>query len=79
MTFTLRGGRLEARMDGLPADRAPSVFEQVGADLFRTVSGRERGELLRVTRGPDGTVSRLHWATYLCTREPLAFGEHHEG
>ena len=79
MTITLRGGRLEARMDGLPADRAPSVFEQIGPDLFRTVSGRERGEPLRVTRGPDGSVSRLHWATYLCTREPLAFGEHHDG
>jgi CubicO group peptidase (beta-lactamase class C family) len=79
MTITLPGGRLEARMDGLPADRAPSVFEQIGPDEFRTVSGRERGEMLRITRGPGGSVAHLHWATYLCTREPLAFGEHHEG
>jgi hypothetical protein len=29
-----------------------------------------------VTRGEDGRVDRLHWATYLFTREPLGFGEH---
>ena len=58
-------------MDGAPADRAPSVFEAEGADRYRTESGRERGELLRVTRDADGAVDRLHWATYLFTREPL--------
>jgi CubicO group peptidase (beta-lactamase class C family) len=75
-TFSVREGRLEARQDGAPATRAPSVFEAESPDHLRTVSGRERGELLRVTRADDGRVDRLHWATYLCTREPLGFGEH---
>ena len=26
--------------------------------------------------GPDGSVAKLNWATYLFTREPIAFGEH---
>jgi CubicO group peptidase (beta-lactamase class C family) len=75
-TFSVREGRLEARMDGAPASRAPSVFAADGPDRYRTESGRERGEQLRVTRGEDGRVDRLHWATYLFTREPLGFGEH---
>jgi hypothetical protein len=29
-----------------------------------------------VTRDVDGSVSKLNWATYLFTREPIAFGEH---
>ena len=45
------------------------------ADLYRTVSGRERGEMLRITRREDGTVLKMNWATYLVTREPLAFGQ----
>ena len=76
-TFSVREGRLEARQDGAPAGRAPSVFAVEGADRYRTVSGRERGEPLRVTRDESGRVERLHWATYLFTREPLGFGEHH--
>ena len=48
-----------------------------GDDVYRTVSGRERGELLRVTRDARRHPVTLHWATYLVTREPLAFGEHH--
>jgi hypothetical protein len=51
------------------------VFERVSDDVYRTVSGREAGELLRVTRDADGRVSKMNWATYLVTREPLAFGE----
>ena len=39
------------------------------------MSGRERGELLRVTRDASGTVTHLNWATYRFTREPLAFGQ----
>lgn len=73
--FSVRQGRLEARDPDSPATKAPSVFTELQPDLYRTVSGRERGELLRVTRGPDGTPTALHWATYLCTREPLVFGE----
>ena len=76
-TFSVREGRLEARQDGAPATRAPSVFVAEGPDRYRTESGRERGEQLRVTRDDTGRVERLHWATYLFTREPLGFGEHH--
>lgn len=74
--FSVREGRLEARQDGAPASRAPSVFVAEGPDRYRTESGRERGELLRVTRNPAGAVDRLHWATYVFTRAPLGFGEH---
>ena len=74
--FSVREGRLEARQDSAPASRAPSVFAAEGADRFRTESGRERGELLRVTRDAAGAVDRLHWATYVFTRAPLGFGEH---
>jgi hypothetical protein len=76
-TFSVSEGRLEARQDGAPAGRAPSVFVAEGPDSYRTESGRERGERMRVTRDEDGRVDRMHWATYLFTREPLAFGEHH--
>ncbi|MGH3471277.1 MAG: serine hydrolase domain-containing protein [Nocardioidaceae bacterium] len=75
VTFSLRKGRLEARMDGAPSDKPPSVFVQVGTDVYRTESGREMGEVLRVTRDADGTVTKMNWATYLVTREPFAFGE----
>lgn len=73
--FAIVGGHLEARSPAAPPERAPSVFERIGEDLYRTVSGRERGELLRVSRDDADTPVRLHWATYLCTRDPLAFGE----
>jgi CubicO group peptidase (beta-lactamase class C family) len=78
--LTVRDGTLEARID-LAAAQAmpPSVFEKVADDLYRTVSGRERGELLKVTRDSDGTPTKLNWATYLFTREPLAFGENLNG
>ena len=74
-TFSVREGRLEARADSAPADRAPSVFERLDDSTFRTVSGRERGEQLRVSRAADGAVVKLNWATYLVTRAPLGFGE----
>jgi CubicO group peptidase (beta-lactamase class C family) len=75
--FSVVQGALQARVD-VPAAAAlpPSVFERESDDVYRTVSGRERGELLRVTRGADGSVTKLNWATYLFTREPIAFGEH---
>ena len=73
--FSVVRGHLEARSPAAPADKAPAVFERIGDDLYRTVSGRERGELLRITRDAGGTPVTMHWATYLCTREPLAFGE----
>jgi CubicO group peptidase (beta-lactamase class C family) len=75
--FSVVHGRLQARIDMPDARKLPpSVFEKVSDDLYRTVSGRERGELLRVARSADGAVTKLNWATYLFTREPIAFGEH---
>lgn len=73
--FSVVGGRLEARHPDLPRHQPSSVFEPIGDDVFRTVQGRERGELLRVTRDADGAPVKLNWATYPVTREPLAFGE----
>lgn len=72
--FSVRHGRLEARAQGLPDHKPSSVFEKVDEDLYRTTQGRERGELLRITRRADGSILKLNWATYLVTREPLAFG-----
>jgi hypothetical protein len=52
------------------------VFAQVEPDLLRTQSGREAGELLRLTRDPaTGEVVRLHWATYRFTRDQQTFGD----
>ena len=76
--FRIREGRLEAVADGADPTLPPSVFEQTGADDFRTVSGRERGERLTVQRREDGSIRLLHWATYRFTREPLGFGERAE-
>jgi CubicO group peptidase (beta-lactamase class C family) len=69
-----RGGQLEARSAEDPPERPPSVFSQESPDRFRTVSGRERGELLEVTRDESGAVEKLRWATYALTREPHTFG-----
>jgi CubicO group peptidase (beta-lactamase class C family) len=75
--FWVEQGELRARIDKpAAATLAPSRFVRVEDDVYRDVSGRERGELLRVTRDVDGSVSKLNWATYLFTREPIAFGEH---
>ncbi|TCO24475.1 CubicO group peptidase (beta-lactamase class C family) [Kribbella steppae] len=74
--FSVKNGTLQAKSPAAAEHLAPAVFERVSADVYRTVSGRETGELLRITRDPNGTPTKLHWATYLCTRDPLAFGEH---
>ncbi len=73
-TFSVEDGRLEARLDGLPKDKPPAVFEPIATDVYRTVSGREQGELLRVERNADGAVARMLWATYPFTRTPQPFG-----
>jgi CubicO group peptidase (beta-lactamase class C family) len=65
----------EARAQALPEHKPSSVFEKVADDVYRTVQGREVGELLRITRDADGRVTKMNWATYLVTRAPLAFGE----
>ena len=77
--FSVRQGRLEARAQALPEHKPSSVFVEVGEDLYRTESGREAGELLRVARDASGRVTKMNWATYLVTREPYAFGEWLEG
>lgn len=68
-------GALRARGADDPAGKPPAVFAPVPdrPDVFRTVSGREVGELLRLTRDADGTVVRLHWATYRFTRAQETF------
>jgi CubicO group peptidase (beta-lactamase class C family) len=75
--FSWRKGKLEARLAAAPPEREPSVFEQEGEDRFRVVSGRERGEVLRVVRDDQGDVVRLYWATYPFTRAPEIFGTQH--
>jgi CubicO group peptidase (beta-lactamase class C family) len=72
--FTWTGGRLQARMARADASRPPAVFAPIGPDQWRTESGREAGELLRVVRDASGAVLRLHWATYAFTRGPAVFG-----
>lgn len=69
--------RLEARVATAPSWRAPAVFARLeGApERWRTLSGREAGELLRVGRAADGSVTSLHWATYALTRDPTPFAD----
>ena len=67
--LTYRGGQLRATAVG--SVRPPAVFEPEGPDRYRTVSGRERGELLEIHRDADGRPVRLSWATYAMTRTSL--------
>jgi CubicO group peptidase (beta-lactamase class C family) len=74
LVFSWRRGRLEAR-DALGESwEPPSVFEQEHGDLWRTVSGPEHGEQLRLERDADGQIARMYWAGYLLTRAPRPFG-----
>jgi CubicO group peptidase (beta-lactamase class C family) len=67
--FRWHDGRLEARL-AAAADWVPwARFERSEGDRFRTVFGRERGELLELVRDADGTVTRMYWATYPFARE----------
>jgi CubicO group peptidase (beta-lactamase class C family) len=70
-TFEWRGEKLEARRPGRPVK---ATFEPEGRDRYRVVSGRERGEPLRIVRDGDGRPVKLYWATYPFTREPRPFG-----
>ena len=74
--FSWRRGKLEARVVDAPARKEPSVFEQIEPDLFRTASGRERGEILRVVRDEEGIPVKLYWASYPFLRTPEVFGAH---
>ena len=73
--FAWHDGALQARLAESPADRPPAVFRPLPdrPDVLRTVSGREAGELLRLTRDETGTIVRMHWATYRFTRAQEAF------
>jgi CubicO group peptidase (beta-lactamase class C family) len=66
--FTWKDGKLTADVPGAPAWQRPSVFEAAGDGGYRVVSGRERGERLRVE------VDRMIWGGYAFTRtqEPSA-------
>ena len=70
VVFRWREGRLEARFDGMLDWEPSSVFERETDDRWRTVSGSEQGEALRIARGPDGSAARMVWAGYPVTREP---------
>jgi CubicO group peptidase (beta-lactamase class C family) len=74
--FFWRNGALHARGAEDGPDVAPAVFEPLPGetDRLRGVAGREVGELLRLTRDADGTVIKLHWATYRFSREQETFG-----
>jgi len=72
IVFEVRDNVLWSRVPGgLPI--ADTRFVRVDADRFRAVVGRERGELLEITRGEGGAVQRMHFATYALTRNPTAF------
>ena len=67
--FRWRDGRLEAKV-AAAAEWVPwARFERIDGDRFRTVFGRERGEILELKRDADGTVTRMYWATYPFARE----------
>jgi len=68
-----RDGKLEARFADTPEWKPSSVLVREGDDRWRTVSGSERGELLRVERDDVGTIVRLVWTGYPVTREPRRF------
>jgi len=74
IVISVRGGKLQLRDPTAAPSLPPSVFEPVGDDRFRGVSGPEEGELLEVVRDGSGQVTKLYWATYPLTREPRVFG-----
>ena len=73
IVLSWRKGRLEAKLLGGVPGRDTSYFEPDGEDRFRSVEGRERGELLRVVRDAAGEVEKLYFATYPMRREPSTF------
>ena len=74
VVFRWREGKLEARSPEDADWEPPSVFEQEADDRWRTVSGPEHGEALRIVRAEDGSVKRMVWAGYPVTREPGPWG-----
>jgi hypothetical protein len=74
IVFEVRQNVLWSTVPGGPA-MAETRFDRVDRDRFRAVAGRERGELLEITRGPGGVATRMHFATYALTRDPTAFAD----
>ena len=72
--FRWHEGRLETRWAEAPAWMPWTRFERLDGDRFRTVFGRERGELLRLVRDANGKVTRMYWATYPLSRTPEVTG-----
>jgi len=70
MVLSWRQSRLEAKLIGGAPGRDTSYFDPDGDDRFRSVEGRERGELLRVVRNGAGEIEKLYFATYPLRREP---------
>jgi CubicO group peptidase (beta-lactamase class C family) len=70
VVFRWREGKLEARSPDDADWEPPAVFERETDDRWRTVSGPEHGEALRIERGADDAVTRMVWAGYPVTREP---------
>jgi hypothetical protein len=50
-------------------------FRQEGTDRYRAVDGRERGEVVVLERDDTGALTRLRFATYAVTRDPVAFAD----
>jgi len=73
LVFRWREGKLEARFDRIADWQPSSVFERQTSDRWRTVSGPEHGEALRIERAEDGSITRMIWAGYPVTREPGAW------
>jgi CubicO group peptidase (beta-lactamase class C family) len=74
--FSWRAGALQAKRADDPPSKPPAVFELIEGetDQMRTVSGREVGERLRLTRDPaTGAVVAMHWATYRVSRAQETF------
>jgi CubicO group peptidase (beta-lactamase class C family) len=57
------------------AEKRRTRFEKTGTDAWQATAGREQGERLRVERAADGSISRLVFAGYAYTRDPLTFAE----
>ncbi len=73
LLFTVRAGQLWCSVVGWGAFY-DSRFEADGPERYRVVEGRECGEALEISRGPDGRIARMYLASYPLTREPLPFG-----
>ncbi len=73
--FRWSKGSLSASGVDDPEWLAPAIFAPLPeeTDIYRTVSGREAGELLRLTRDADGEITVMHWATYRFTRRQETF------